>query len=63
MKNLFIILFSALIFFSCKSNNDDVKVTDNKASDEIALQKELQKAVKYVSGRDSVDAYLNFHIY
>ena len=55
MKNLFIILLSALIFFSCKSNNDDVKVTDDKAADEIALQKEMQKAVKYVSGKDSVE--------
>ena len=59
MKNLFIILLSALIFFSCKSDTDDVKVTDDKAADEIALQKEMQKAVKYVSGRDSVSAYFN----
>ena len=59
MKNLVIIILSAFIFVSCNSKKDDTKVTDNKAADEIALQKEQQKTVKYVSGRDSVSAYFN----
>ena len=59
MKNLFIIILSAFIFVSCNSKKDDTETTDNKAADEIALQKELEKAVKYVSGRDSVSAYFS----
>lgn len=57
MKNLLIIVLSAFIFFSCKSKNDEINVTDNKAADLLALQKELQKAVKYLGGRDSLSAY------
>jgi len=59
MKNLFIILLSALIFVSCKTKIADEKVIDNSAAEEIALQKELEKSVKYVSGKDSVRAYFS----
>jgi carboxymethylenebutenolidase len=59
MKILFIIILSAFIFVSCNSKKDDTETTDNKAVDEIALQKELEKAVKYISGRDSVSAYFS----
>lgn len=57
MKNLFLILLSGFILVSCNSNKDDAKQTDNKAAEEIALQKELEKAVKYICGKDSVSAY------
>lgn len=57
MKYLFIIIFSALFFVSCNSKKDDAKVIDNSAAEEMAIQKELEKTVKYVSGKDSVKAY------
>lgn len=57
MKKIFVILLSAFIFVSCNSKKDDAKVTDNKAAEELALQKEMEKAVKYVSGKDSIGAY------
>jgi carboxymethylenebutenolidase len=58
MKNLFIVILSSIVFVSCNSKNDAEK-TDKKIADEIAFQKELEKAVRYVSGRDSVSAYLS----
>lgn len=50
-------LLASLIFFSCKSENDDHKLFNNKSIDEAAFQKELEKAVKYPSGKESVEAY------
>jgi len=58
MKNLFILFLSAFIFFSCKSDNNS-EIGGQKASDDITFQKQLEKAVKYVSGKDSVQAYFN----
>jgi len=59
MKNLIIIILFAFIIVSCNSKKDETKIADNKAAEEIAFQKELEKTVKYVSGRDSVSAYFN----
>ena len=59
MKNLIIIILFAFIFFSCKSKNDETNVANNKTSEEIAFHKGLEKAVKYVSGKDTVGAYFS----
>lgn len=59
MKSLFLILLSGFILVSCDSKKDDAKQTGNKAAAEIAFQKELMKAVKYISGKDSVSAYFS----
>lgn len=58
MKYLFTLILSAFILISCNSKKDEVKVIDNTA-DELALQKAIEKAVKYLSGKDSVEAYLS----
>lgn len=52
-------LLSSFIFFSCKSENDDHSLSNNKSTDEAAFQKELEKAVKYPSGKESVEAYFS----
>jgi carboxymethylenebutenolidase len=57
MRNLFVILLSTLIFLSCNSKKEDTETIDNKTADDIALQREFKKYVKYVSGKDSVSAY------
>lgn len=57
MKKIFIMLLASFIFFSCKSGNDDHKLSNNKSIDEAAFQKELEKAVKYPSGKETVQAY------
>jgi len=59
MKNLIIIILFAFIIVSCNSKKDETKIADNKAAEEIAFQKELEKAVKYISGKDSVSAYFS----
>lgn len=58
MKNLLVILLSSIVFISCNSKND-VEKTNKKIADEIAFQRELEKGVKYTSGRDSVSAYFS----
>jgi len=46
MKNLIIIILFAFIIVSCNSKKDETKIADNKAAEEIAFQKELEKTVK-----------------
>jgi len=59
LKNLIILILFAFIFTSCNSKKDDAKQADNKAAEEIAFQRALEKAVKYTSGKDSVSAYFS----
>lgn len=59
MKNLFVIFLSAIVFFSCKSDNSDSDKADKKTDDDIISQKELINTVKYISGKDTVDAYFS----
>lgn len=59
MKILFIIILSVFILSSCSSKKDEGIPIDNKAAEELALQKELEKAVRYLSGKDTVGAYFS----
>lgn len=59
MKILFRIFLSVFILTSCNSKKDESQPTDSKAAEEIAFQKELEKAVKYLSVKDTVGAYFS----
>lgn len=59
MKNLIIIILFAFIFVSCKYKTDETDVAKKKTAEEIAFRKELEKTVKYVSGKDTVEAYFS----
>ena len=59
MKTLLIMILSVFIFASCNSKKDESSEAGNETAEEFALQKEPTKAVKYVSGKDSVVAYLS----
>ncbi len=59
MKFLFIIILSIFIFVTCNTKEEQNKMVKKNTAEDFAFQKELQKAVKYLSGKDSVEAYFS----
>lgn len=59
MKNLFLILLSSIILFSCKSNENNAELEDKQTKEELKNKKEFKNAVKYISVKDTVEAYFS----
>jgi carboxymethylenebutenolidase len=57
MKYFLLLLIPIIMFVSCNSKKEEDALKEQKAKEEIAMKKEMLKAVKYLSGSDSVQAY------